>query len=95
MPLLGSLLVLVFTLSQSVRDVYFGSVFQRFDFFQIILLAFSWSTVIFATTTLIRAPSDIAKLRAQSGPIVAVQCYDRHRLDELFLCADPYRSGDL
>lgn len=70
MPLLGSLLVLVFTLSQSVRDVYFGSVFQRFDFFLIILVAFSWSTGIFATTTLIGAPSDIAKLRAQFGPIV-------------------------
>jgi drug/metabolite transporter (DMT)-like permease len=72
MSLLGPLLVLVFTLSQSVRDVYFGSVFQRFDFFVIILLAFSWSTAIFATTTLFRARSDIAKLRAQFGPIVAV-----------------------
>jgi hypothetical protein len=41
MFLLGPLLVLMFTLSQSVRDVYFGSVFQRFDFFLIILLAFS------------------------------------------------------
>ena len=36
MFLLGPLLVLIFTLSQSVRDVYFGSVFQRLDF--------SWSS---------------------------------------------------
>ena len=71
MLLFGPLLVLVFTLSQSVRDVYFGSVFQRLDFFLVILLAFSWSTVIFAATTLIRAPSDFARLRAQFGPIVA------------------------
>ena len=69
--LLGPLLVLIFTLSQSVRDVYFGSVFQRFDFFVIILLAFSWSTVIFAAVTLIRAPSNFAKLREQFGSIVA------------------------
>ena len=71
MFLLGPLLVLIFTLSQSVRDVYFGSAFQRLDFFLIILLAFSWSTVIFAATTLIRAPYDLAKLRAQCWPITA------------------------
>jgi hypothetical protein len=70
MSLFGPLLVLIFTLSQSVRDVYFGGIFQRFDFFLIILLAFSWSTVIFATTTFIRMPSDLAKLRAQSRSIV-------------------------
>src|SRR6516164_8218181 len=61
---LGPLLVVVFTVSQSVRDVYFGSVFQRLDFFLVSLLAFSWSTVIFVATTLIRAPSDFARLRA-------------------------------
>ena len=71
MFLLGPLLVLIFTLSQSVRDVYFGSAFQRLDFFLVILLAFFWSTVIFAATTLIRAPYDLAKLRAQRWPIAA------------------------
>ena len=68
---LGPLLVLIFTLSQSVRDVYFGSAFQRLDFFLVILLAFTWSTVIFTATTLIRAPYDLAKLRAQCWPITA------------------------
>ena len=68
---LGPLLVLIFTLSQSVRDVYFGSAFQRLDFFLVILLAFTWSTVIFTATTLIRAPYDLAKLRAQRWPITA------------------------
>ena len=71
MFLLGPLLVLIFTLSQSVRDVYFGSAFQRLDFFLVILLAFTWSTVIFTATTLIRAPYDLAKLRAQCWPITA------------------------
>jgi drug/metabolite transporter (DMT)-like permease len=68
--LLGPLFVLIFTLSQSVRDVYFGSVFQRFDFFVVMLLAFSWSTVIFTAVTLIRAPADFAKLREQFGSIL-------------------------
>jgi hypothetical protein len=71
MLLLGPLLVLIFTVSQSIRDVYFGSVFQRLDFFLAILLAFSWSTVIFVATTLIRTTSDFAKLRAQFGSIAA------------------------
>jgi drug/metabolite transporter (DMT)-like permease len=71
MFLLGPLLVLIFTLSQSVRDVYFGSAFQRLDFFLVILLAFSWSTVIFAAATLIRTPYNLAKLRAQRWPIAA------------------------
>jgi len=69
--LFGPLLVLVFTLSQSFRDVYFGSVFQHFDFFVIMLLAFSWSTAIFAAVTLIRAPSEFARLRGQFGTIFA------------------------
>ena len=38
--LIGPLLVLAFTLSQSLRDVYFGVVFQGVDFFAILLLAF-------------------------------------------------------
>jgi hypothetical protein len=71
MFLLGPLLVLIFTLSQSIRDDYFGSVFQRLNFFLVILLAFSWSTVIFAATTVIRAPSDFTKSRAQRWPIAA------------------------
>jgi hypothetical protein len=68
---LGSLFVLLFTLSQSVRDVYFGSVFQRFDFFVVMLLAFAWSTAIFAAATVLRAPSDFAKLRGEFGSIFA------------------------
>jgi drug/metabolite transporter (DMT)-like permease len=69
--LLGPALVLIFTLSQAFRDVYFGDVFQRYDFFVIILIAFSLSTVIFTAVTLIRAPRDFGKLRGQVGVIVA------------------------
>jgi len=69
--LLGPTYVLIFTLSQAFRDVYFGSVFQRFDFFAIIVLAFSLSTVLFGVVTLMRAPDDFGRLRGQSWPIIA------------------------
>ena len=69
--LLGPALVLIFTLSQAFRDVYFGGVFQRYDFFVIILIAFLQSTVIFTAVTVIRAPRDFAKLCEHAGPIVA------------------------
>jgi drug/metabolite transporter (DMT)-like permease len=68
----GPLLVLVFTLSQAFRDVYFGSVFQRFDFFAVIVLAFALSTVIFGVVALIRAPGDFRKLRGQGFTVLMV-----------------------
>jgi drug/metabolite transporter (DMT)-like permease len=69
--LLGPAFVLLFTLSQAFRDVYFGSVFQRFDFFAILALTFVLSTAIFGAVALIRAPGEFRKLRAQAGTIVA------------------------
>lgn len=69
--LLGPLLVLIFTLSQAFRDVYFGDVFQRYSYFVIILLAFSLSTAIFVCTTLVRAPRDFRKLRGHVGIVIA------------------------
>jgi drug/metabolite transporter (DMT)-like permease len=69
--LLGPSLVLIFTLSQAFRDVYFGEVFQRYNYFVIILLAFSLSTAIFACATLIRAPRDFGKLRGHMGAVIA------------------------
>jgi drug/metabolite transporter (DMT)-like permease len=70
--LFGPILVLAFSLSQAFRDVYFGTVFQRVDFFAIILLAFTLSTIIFAGVTLIRAPGDFARLRGQGRVVLAV-----------------------
>jgi drug/metabolite transporter (DMT)-like permease len=69
--LLGPSLVLLFTLSQAFRDVYFGDVFQHYDFFVIILIAFSLSTVMFAVVTVIRAPGDFGKLRGNPGAVIA------------------------
>jgi hypothetical protein len=68
---LGPAFVLIFTLSQAFRDVYFGEVFQRYPFFLIILIAFLLSTAIFAAATLIRVPGDVGKLRAQWRTIAA------------------------
>ena len=69
--LLGPLLVLAFTLSQALRDVYFGAVFQGVDYFAILLLAFGLSTVIFAISTLIRARHEFALLRRHVRSILA------------------------
>src|SRR5262245_37616829 len=73
--LLGPALVLVFTLSQAFRDVYFGTVFQRVNFFAVIFIAFALSTLIFGVVAAIRAPGDFRKLRGQGGAIVAVNLF--------------------
>jgi drug/metabolite transporter (DMT)-like permease len=70
--LLGPLLVLAFCLSQALRDVYFGHAFQRVDFFAVILIAFSLSTVIFGVITAIRTPGEFGKLRGHLSTVLAV-----------------------
>jgi drug/metabolite transporter (DMT)-like permease len=73
MPTLaGPLFVLVFTLSQAFRDVYFGNVFQRVDPLAVTFLAFTLSTVIFTLVALLRAPGDFRKLRDQIGTVLMV-----------------------
>ncbi len=72
MALLGPGLVLVFCLSQALRDIYFGHVFQDVDFFAVILLAFLLSTLIFTAATLIRTPDEFGKLRGQLSTVVAM-----------------------
>ena len=42
----GPVLVLLFALSQALRDVYFSGVFQGVNFFAVILIAFSMSTIV-------------------------------------------------
>ena len=69
---LGPGLVLLFCVSQAFRDVYFGHVFQKIDFFLVILVAFLLSTLIFAVTAVIRTPSDFRRLRGHGQTIVAM-----------------------
>jgi hypothetical protein len=71
-PFLGPLLILAFCLSQALRDVYFGHVFQGVDFFAVILLAFSLSTLIFGVITACRAPADFKLLRGQIRTVLAM-----------------------
>jgi drug/metabolite transporter (DMT)-like permease len=71
-PLLGPLLVLAFCLSQALRDVYFGHVFQDVDFFAVILVAFTLSTLVFGAITAIRAPAQFKMLRDQIPTVLAM-----------------------
>jgi drug/metabolite transporter (DMT)-like permease len=63
--LLGPGLVLVFAVTQAFRDVYFANAFQGIDFFFVIALAFSISTVMFAAVTAIREPAAFARMRRE------------------------------
>lgn len=69
---LGPGLVLLFCVSQAFRDVYFGHVFQKIDFFLVILVAFLLSTLIFAAITFVRMPADFRRLRGHGWTIVAM-----------------------
>ena len=68
--LVGPLLVLLFAVTQALRDVYFGSVFQGVDFFAIILLTFTLSTIIFGVVALLRAPHQFARLRGHMPSVI-------------------------
>jgi hypothetical protein len=68
----GPFLVLVFCLSQALRDVYFGHVFQHVDFFAVILVAFTLSTLVFGAITAIRTPAQINILRGQIPTVLAM-----------------------
>ncbi|HEV2570204.1 MAG TPA: hypothetical protein VGU72_00590 [Beijerinckiaceae bacterium] len=70
--LAGPLLILVFAVSQALRDVYFGFIFQRVDFFAVLLIAFGLSALGFGLWTLLREPEQIAILRKDMGAVVAM-----------------------
>lgn len=71
-PLLGPVLVLAFCLSQALRDVYFGHVFQSVDFFAVILVAFTLSTLVFGAITALRAPAQFKILRGHLPTVLAM-----------------------
>ena len=61
-----------FCLSQALRDVYLGHVFQDIDFFAVILVAFTLSTLVFGVITAIRAPAQFKMLRDQIPTVLAM-----------------------
>ena len=69
---IGPALVLVFCASQALRDVYFGHVFQGVDFFAVIVVAFTLSTLIFSVIAAVRTPGEFRKLRGHAATIIAI-----------------------
>jgi drug/metabolite transporter (DMT)-like permease len=69
---LGPTLVLVFCISQALRDVYLGQVFQEVDFFAVIVVAFAISTLIFTAVAIVRTPGEFRKLRGHGATIAAM-----------------------
>jgi drug/metabolite transporter (DMT)-like permease len=68
----GPLLVVLFCVSQAVRDVYFSHAFQGVDFFLVLLLSSAAATAIFGTLTAIRAPGEFAAMRVHFRAVVAM-----------------------
>ena len=69
---IGPALVLAFCVSQAFRDVYFGHVFQKVDFFLVIVIAFVLSTALFTTVAVVRTPGAFGKLRGHGRTVLAV-----------------------
>src|SRR5262249_46664493 len=65
-------LVLVFCLSQAVRDVYFGNAFQGIDFFAVLVLAFAPSSAMFAAVSAWRTPEQFRRLRGKAGLLIGL-----------------------
>jgi drug/metabolite transporter (DMT)-like permease len=63
-------LVLVFVFASALRDVYFGEIFQRLDFFTVVLTAFSLTTVIFFVFISIRGRGQFRAMAAAWREIV-------------------------
>jgi len=70
--LFGPAMVLLFCVSQALRDVYFANVFQDVDYFAVILLAFLPSTLAFGALTAVKAPGEFATLRGHLATVLAM-----------------------
>ncbi len=53
----GLACLLVFALSQAVRDTFFGAIFQSVSFLVVALLAFGESALVFAGWAALRRPA--------------------------------------
>lgn len=59
----GVALVLLFVAASALRDVFFGGVFQKYRFFEVVLVSFSLATAIFSAVVVWRMPQQVAALR--------------------------------
>jgi hypothetical protein len=58
----GAWLVLLFVVAGAARDVFFGEIFQRHRFFEIVLIGFGLATVLFLIVVTLKAPGQYAVL---------------------------------
>ena len=58
----GVVFVLIFVVAAAFRDVWFADIFQKFKFFEIVLVGFSLATVIFGAAVTIRMPNQWRKV---------------------------------
>lgn len=72
MPLLGPILILIFVLSQALRDVYLAHVFRSVDVFAVILAAFTPMALAFGALAAWRDPAGVKRLRAHWRVVVAM-----------------------
>lgn len=59
---LGAWLVLLFVVAGAARDVFFGEIFQRHRFFEVVLIGFGLATVLFLIAVTLKAPGQYAVL---------------------------------
>jgi uncharacterized membrane protein len=58
----GAILVLLFVVAGAARDVFFGEVFQRHRFFDVVLIGFGLATALFLIVVTVKAPSQFKVL---------------------------------
>lgn len=68
----GLVFLLLFALSQGVRDALFGNVFQSISFLLVAALAFGGSTLCFSALALLRRPKDFSKLAMSPAMFAAL-----------------------
>jgi hypothetical protein len=69
---IGLVFLLIFALSQGVRDALFGNVFQSVSFFLVAALAFGASTLCFSGLALLRQPKDFRRLATSPAMFAAL-----------------------
>ena len=69
---LGLACLLVFAVSQAIRDAFFGSVFQSISFFVVAILAFGASTLVFGASAWLRRPEEVRLLIGYRGLFLAL-----------------------
>jgi len=68
----GPVLVLLFAISQALRDVYFSGVFQGVNLFAVILITFSMSILVCGLRAVRQTPSLFQRLRTELPTVIGM-----------------------